>query len=206
MLALADLGTPDAVTILSESLPRVNETLMQVIAEELVLLPEGREALEEHAVSPDLMVRRAAALSLGQIDEAWAEERLIQIAREDPEWLVRSAAETAIQAREERAGHATQVSPPPQIDQMNWLISWAARQNLGVGIGKAAFETLLTAAREGNVDAKILSAMTLAHIGRKSDLLAIEALIRDMDPSVQEAANWAAERINQRYRFSQPTI
>ncbi len=203
--ALADLGTPGAIAFLSDSLPQVNEMLMLVIAETLAGLPEGWQALEEHALHSDLMERRAAALGLGQINEEWAEERLLEIAREDPEWLVRSAAETSIQAREEQAEHETQVSPPPKIDQMDWLIAWAARQGQGLGVGQAAVETLLQAARQGNVDARILSALTLAHIGRKSDLLAVEALVRDLDPAVQEAAVWAAERINQRYRFDQPT-
>jgi len=204
--ALADLGTPGAITFLSNNLPQVNETLMLVIAEALARLPEGRQALEEHSLHPDLMVRRAAALGLGLINEAWAEERLLEIAREDLEWLVRSAAETSLQAQEEQAEHETRVSPPPRVDQMDWLIAWAARQSQGLGVGEAAVETLLQAAQQGNVDAKILSALTLAHIGRKSDLLAIEALVRDLNPGVQEAAIWAAERINRRYRFDQPTI
>jgi HEAT repeat protein len=203
--ALADLGTPDAIAFLSDNLPQVNEMLMLVIAETLAGLPEGWLALEEHALHSDLMVRRAAAFGLGQINEAWAEERLLEIAREDLEWLVRSAAETSIQAREEQAEHETQVSPPPEVDQMDWLIAWAARQGQGLGVGQAAVETLLQAARQGNVDARILSALTLAHIGRKSDLLAVEALVRDLNPAVQEAAVWAAEQINRRYRFDQPT-
>jgi hypothetical protein len=203
--ALADLGTPGAIAFLSDNLPQVNEMLMLVIAETLAGLPESWQALEEHALHSDLMVRRAAALGLGQINEEWAEERLLEIAREDLEWLVRSAAETSIQAREEQAERETQVSPPPKVDQMHWLIAWAARQGQGLGMGQAAVETLLQAARQGNVDARILSALTLAHIGRKSDLLAIEALVRDLNPAVQDAAVWAAELISRRYQFDQPT-
>jgi len=202
--ALADLGTPGAITFLSDNLPQVNETLMLVIAETLACLPEGWQALEEHALHSDLMVRRAAALGLGQINEAWAEVRLLEIAREDLEWLVRSAAEAAIQALKEQSEHETHVSPPPEVDQMDWLIAWAARQGQGLGVGQAAVETLLQAARQGNVDARILSALTLAHIGRKSDLLAVEALVRDLNPAVQEAAVWAAERIKRRYQFGLP--
>jgi HEAT repeat protein len=202
--ALADLGTSGAIAFLSDNLPQVSETLMLVIAETLAGLPEGWQALEEHSLHSDLMVRRAAALGLGQISETWAQERLLEIGREDLEWLVRSAAETALQAQEEQAEHETRVSSPPRVDQMDWLIAWAARQGQGLGVGQAAVETLLQAARQGNVDAKILSALTLAHTGRESDLLAVEALVRDRDPSVQEAAAWAAERIDRRYRFSQP--
>jgi len=204
--ALADLGTPGAITFLSDNLPQVNETLMLVIAETLARLPEGRQALEEHSRHSDLLVRRAAALGLGQINEAWAQERLLEIGREDLEWLVRSAAETALQAQEEQTEREIRVSPPPQVDQMDWLIAWAARQGQGLGVGEAAVETLLQAAHQGNVDAKILSALTLAHIGRKSDLLAVKALVRDPNPGVQEAAIWAAEQINRRYRFSRRVI
>jgi hypothetical protein len=185
-------------------MPEVDETLMIHIAEALASLPAGWQPLANATAYPDLLVRRAAAHALGLIAEPWAEEKLLEIGREDAEWLVRSAAESALQAKEERKKQRSRVSPPPQIDEMDWLIAWAARQGQGLGVGEAARETLLRAAQEGNVDAKVLSALTLAQIGRRTDLPLLEVLGRERDPDVQRAAAWALERVQQRYRIHEP--
>ncbi|MBN1249943.1 MAG: hypothetical protein JXC32_19930 [Anaerolineae bacterium] len=198
--ALHDSGTDGAVAFLAESLPQADEALMIHIAEALASLPAGWEALESATRHPDLLVRRVAALGLGLIEQPWAEERLLEMGREDAEWLVRSAAESAIQAQDERAKRQAQISAPPAIDEMDWLIAWAARQGQGLGVGEAARETLLRAAQEGNVDAKALSALTLAQIGRPADLPLLEVLAREHDPDVQRAATWALDQVRQRYR------
>jgi HEAT repeat protein len=197
--ALRDSGTDGAIAFLAESMPQVDEVLMIRIAEALASLPAGWDALESATEYPDLLVRRAAAQGLGLIEEAWAEQRLLEIGREDVEWLVRSAAEAAIQTRQERDEQQMRICASPKVDQMAWLIAWAARQGQGLGIGEAARETLLRAAQEGNVDAKALSALTLAQIGRRTDLPLVEVLARDRDPDVQRAAAWATQQVRQRY-------
>ncbi len=200
--ALRDLGTPAAISTLVEAMPRVDERLMPIIAEALASVgPSGWEALREACDHPDLLVRRAAAYGLGQLDEEWAREQLIEMAREDPEWLVRSAADAGLQAQEERVGTPPIVSPPPEVDKMDWLIAWAARQGQGVGVGEAALKTLLQALSEGNPDAKVMAALTLAQIGRESHLSALESLMQTADPLVQEAATTAVQQIRRRYQF-----
>jgi len=204
--ALAEMGTAGAVTLLGDSLPDADETLMLAIAGALASLPDGGGMLDELTLHPDLMVRRAAAIGLGQIEGSWAQEKLLEIAREDMEWLVRSAAESALLEQEKQAGSATVITPQPKPDELEWLMAWAARQGLGLGVGEAALETLSQAAQQGNVDDKMLSALTLAHIGRKSDLLALELLAGDLDRNVQEAARWASTLIRRRYHFADVTL
>jgi HEAT repeat protein len=204
--ALRDAGSAEACVFLEERWSQVDETLMIRIAEALASMPAGWSALEEGTQHPDLLVRRAAAHGLGLIAEPWAEEALLEISREDTEWLVRSAADSALQTREERAERRTCIAAPPKIDQMDWLIAWAARQGMGLGVGEAARETLLRAAQEGNVDAKVLSALTLAQIGRRSDIPLLEVLAREPILDVQTAADWALAQIRQRYeRLPQAT-
>ena len=197
--ALRDLNTPGAIAFLGETLPSSDETLMLDIANALAESAEGAVILEEATRHPDLLVRRSAALGLGRIAADWARDRLLEIAREDNEWLVRSAADTALLAHEERAERQIKVSPPPAVDSMDWLIAWAARQGLGLGVGDAAMAMLVRAAQEGNVDAKVLSALTLAQIGREDDARVLEPLQTAPDPDVQQAATWALRRIRQRY-------
>lgn len=199
VLALRDMKSPGATAFLVESLPHASEALMLVITQALAVMPDGPQALDEATRYPDLLVRRAAAQGLGSVAQPWALERLLDIAREDPEWLVRSAADTALQINEEQAAHKVGVPAPPQVDQLDWLIAWAARQGLGLGVGDAALVTLGEAARQGNVDAKILSALTLAQVGRQSDLEILEPLLGEDDPDVQQTVEWAIRRIRKRY-------
>jgi len=91
--------------------------------------------------------------------------------------------------------------PPPEVDKMDWLIAWAARQGQGVGVGEAALKTLLQALSEGNPDAKVMAALTLAQIGRESHLSVLESLMQAADPLVQEAATTAVQQIRRRYQF-----
>ena len=202
--ALRDVDTPEAFAILAESLPQVDESLMPVITRALATTPDGWQALEDAAEHPDLLVRRAAALGLGSLEESWATERLVTMAREDPEWLVRSAAEARLQAREERDTQSVRVPSPPQPDELDWLIAWAARQGTGLGVGDAALDMLARAAREGNVDAKILSALTLAHIGREGDIPTLESLLGHEDPAVTRTAAWSLNLLRQRYTVHTP--
>jgi HEAT repeat protein len=203
VLALRDTHTAGATAYLAESLPGATDSLMLLIAEALAASRDGWEALEEATRHPDLMVRRAAAHGLGHIAEEWAREQLLEIAREDSEWLVRSAADSALQMKEERTQRQARIPAPPDVDQMDWLIAWAARQGLGLGVGDAALEMLGRAAQEGNVDAKILSALTMAQVGREPDLRILEPLLGEPDPGVQQAAEWAIRRIRKRYALYQ---
>ncbi len=197
--ALLDLGPDEALTALAEALPIVDEPLMLAIADTLALDARGGETLLQATHHPDLMVRRAAAFGLGKVDEDSARDRLLELAREDSEWLVRSAAELALQTREESERQAATVSAPPQPEQLDWLIGWAARQGEGLGVGEAAMAMLRRAVQEGNADAKVLSALTLAQIGHDAETTALEPLVHNLDPLIAQTATWALRQIRQRH-------
>jgi HEAT repeat protein len=198
--SLRDMGTPGAAKFLAKSLDQADEALMLLIAEALTELPEGPQALIDAADHPDLLVRRAVAHSLGDIDQQWAEDKLIEMMKQDPEWLVRSAAESAIEAKEEQASQQATIPVPPKIDEIDWLIKWAAEQGMGLGIGDAAIETLVLAAQEGRDDVKILSALTLTRVGDKSHIPVLESMVEsDESDAVQVAARQGLKELRQRY-------
>lgn len=201
--ALLELGSDEALSALASALPDVDQALMQPIAEALAADPRGGEALQEASNHPDLFVRRAATFGLGRIDTDWARERLLEIAREDQEWMVRSAAELALQAADDLDQKHASIAAPPQPDQLEWLIGWAARQGEGLGVGEAALAMLRRAAQEGNADARVLSALTLAQIGRESEISALEPLMGHLDPQVAQTAAWAVSQIRKRHRIFQ---
>jgi HEAT repeat protein len=197
--SLRDMGTPGATTFLGKSLDQVDEALMLVIADALAELPEGPQALIDAADHPDLLVRRAVAQGLGKIDQAWAEEKLVDMIKQDPEWLVRSAAESALEAKEAQEAQQVTIPAPPKIDEIEWLMTWAAEQGMGLGVGEAAIDTLVLAAQEGRDDVKILSALTLARIGDESHIAVLEALREESAASVQAVATQGLQELQRRY-------
>ncbi len=201
--ALADMGGNKAAQLLYELLYTTDERLILPIAKALSKISEGQSLLEEAVEAEDLMMRRAAAHGLGQINQPWATELLEKMAREDSEWLVRSAAEAALKAREEQSKAKTVVLSPPKIDEIDWLIAWAASQGMGLGVGKAAARMLLRAVVEGDARTKILGALTLTYIGNMKYLELLEPLLDHEDPGVRQAARHAIAHIEQRYHVYQ---
>jgi HEAT repeat protein len=199
VLALADLGTSGAFRFLTDALMRSDEELTMVIAETLARYPEGWEPLKEATHADDLMIRRAAAHGLGRVRQPWAQEILQTLSLEDPQWLVRSAAEAALIAQES-GDEDTVVAPPPHPDAAQWLINWAARQGLGLGVGEAALQMLIRALEVGDAQVRVLAAQTLGQMGHRDHLEALRPLLEDENPDVREAALEAYERIERRYR------
>ncbi len=202
--ALADMGTSGAASLLGQVFYESDEDLMVDIAYALARIPKGRQVLREAASAPDLMVRRSVAYGLGEIDQPWATELLEQLAREDDEWLVRSAADTALQSRSERqaAAQAT-VAPPPRVDELPWLISWAASHGLGVGAGEAAMDMLEHALVKGEPEAQMLGALTLVQLGRREHLELLRQLAGNVNPTVRRVARQVLRIMEQRYYDAQ---
>jgi len=197
--ALADLGTPGAFKTLRLALYKSEEDVMLIIAEELARNPEGWEMLKEAAEDNDILIRRATALALGQINKPWANALLQKMHLEDSQWLVRSAAEEAM-LTQSAAGKRVIIPSPPAVDQTEWLIQWAARHGSGLGVGDAALLTLIDALRSPEIDAAVLAAQTLAYIGREEHLDVLRPMLDDPRPSVQTAVTAAVSLIEQRYR------
>ncbi len=199
--ALADMDTPGAARALSDALSQADDRLILPISKALGRMVNGHKILQESVEHPDLLVRRAAAHGLGLIDQPWAGDLLQSLVREDSEWLVRSAAESALDTQKERAEARNLVPPPPQLDQIAWLMAWAARQGTGLGLGEAAYEMLTSAVRKGDREAQVLGVLTLSYIGHAEHLSDLEPLLEAQDPLVQQAARYAIESIESRYRI-----
>ncbi len=197
--ALADMGTPGAVRILKRTLEHGDEHLVLTVAEALTRLPEGQDVLREATESSDLLVRRSAAHGMGLLDEPWATEKLEMLAREDPQWLVRSAADMSLKMQKEQHESRVTVSPPPQIDQIDWLIAWAAQRGEGLGVGDAAMQMLTQAISEGEPETQILAALTLARVGQERHLDVLYPLEHTADPDLRNAVALAIQEIEERY-------
>jgi HEAT repeat protein len=197
--ALARFGTDAAVRRLAVVLLEGEDELRPVAAAALASCgEESVELLRELADSDDMMTRRAVVFGLARIG---ARGLLEKIGREDERWVVRTAAATALEeleAQEESPG----VPPLPDVEQLPWLISWAATQGEGLGMGDAALQMLRRALAGGDAQVRCAAARVLAQIGRPDDIEGLRAALADPDPGVADAAMGALEGIGRRYDLS----
>jgi len=195
---LANLGIEAATRRLERVLLEGEERLRPVAAEALAERGEkGVAFLRKVAESEDVMARRVAVFGLAQ---AGARDLLEEIARSDEQWIVRSAASAALEKLEEQE-RISGVAPPPKIEQLPWLISWAAAQGQGVGIGDVARQTLRRALSEGDTSVRLAAAQVLAQVGRPDDVEPLRAALTGPDPAVASAALEALAEIGRRYEL-----
>ena len=195
---LAHLGIDAATRLLEGILVEGEETLKPAAAEALAHCgEEGATFLREAVNWEDVTARRAAVFGLIQLGD---QDLLKQVAREDEQWIVRSAAAAALEEIEEQEKHFN-IAPTPEIEQLPWLISWAAAQGEGVGLGQAARQMLRRALAEGDAPARVAAALTLAQVGRPDDIELLQTALSDPDPAVASAALEGLIQISRRYEL-----
>lgn len=169
-------AAPDLRQVTAEAMARIGEVGYQII----------RGALE----SEEILVRRAAVAGIANVVDSWADEKLDHLQRNDPEWIVRSAAEDALKHRQQQA------ELPPiaavQADQLAWLVRWAADRGEGVPGGPAATATLQRLLEEGEPDtARAAAARSLGDLGQQRFVRPLKSALRDSSPLVRDAALYA---------------
>jgi HEAT repeat protein len=171
-----------------------DESLSLVAAEALAQCgEEGADFLHEAVESEDIVARRAAVFGLARIG---ARDLLEKVAREDEQWIVRSAATMALDELEEQE-KVPGVAPPLRIEQLPWLISWAAARGEGVGLGDAARQMLRRALNEGDAATRLAAAQVLAQAGRPDDVEPLRAALTT--PDIADTALEALAEIGERY-------
>ncbi len=148
-LALASLSQQDAARALGRVLVNTqSDPVRREVAEALARDPHwGRQALLEAAQDEDLLVRKAAAYALAHVPARWARERLETLAREDPEWLVRNAAEQMLQALKQPSPWVPRPLPP--LHREPWLEAFAHARGLTLAPGRAAWLLLEQVLQQG---------------------------------------------------------
>jgi len=195
---LAYMGTDATTRRLARMVLEEDDMLSPVAAKSLSQCgEEGVAFLRKVIESEDVMARRAAVIGLAQVE---ARDLLEKAAREDEQWIVRSAASAALEELEER-DKVSGVTPPPEIEHLPWLISWAAAQGEGVGLGDAARRMLWRALGEGDIPVRLAAAQVLAQIGRPDDVEPLRAALTDVDPTVASVTLAALSEIGRRYEL-----
>lgn len=196
--ALGQVSTPAALRQLVGVLVGGEEMLRVEAARGLARAGEaGWEVLREAIDEEDFLTRRAAAYGLGEVKAGWARDLLERVAREDGQWIVRSAAASVLAEME--TARPSPVGPPLAISEMGWLITWAAERGEGVGVGEAAFGPLLRVLEQGEPPFRRAAAQALGLVGRPEHAPALRRAMDDPDREVAQVASWALEELARRH-------
>ncbi len=205
--ALGEIGGQAAVDALAQALLELDDDGRRAAAEGLANCgPAGWELLVEGASLSDdpgadiVRVRRAAAYGLARVGEEWARDRLAKLEREDKQWLVRSAATDALQAMRADSGEGEEPIDltPLDMDNLGWLVQWAASKGQPVGVGKAAAQALQRALEDPDPTVRLAAAHTYAYLGDAESIPALRARLKDDNALVRDAAYHALEDIARR--------
>lgn len=194
--ALVHVDIDASRRVLERLLLEGDDELLPVVAEALAQRGEEGEAfLREAAEAESVTLRRAAVMGLAR---AGASDFLSKVAREDDQWIVRSAATAGLAELEEK-GKICGVPPLPRIEQLPWLVSWAAAQGEALGIGQVARSMLFRAMSEGAAPVRLAATKVLALVGHPDHVEPLQQLLSDVDPAVAGAAFEALAEIGRRY-------
>ncbi|MCI0398680.1 MAG: HEAT repeat domain-containing protein [Chloroflexi bacterium] len=187
--ALAWVHDPATEKPLLTALVDEDEPTSRAAAEGLALNNnhEANEVLREAIAEDALHVRRAAVLGLSLLDQFWSVDLLDRAEREDDEWVVKSAATSALETIVERnrPGRWRILLPGDHP----WLISWAAAQARAVPGGAAAMPVLLEALAQAEQTAiRTAAVVSLGQMAAKEAIPALQAALRDEQAQVREAA------------------
>jgi HEAT repeat protein len=183
-LALGAINTGTSKDALADALLHSDEAVQICAAETLANDPhEGFDTLREASEFDDLLVRKAATYGLAKITEDWAFQKLQQMQLEDSQWVVRNAAEQAL----ERLSHPRSAIPDPYPPLMNtpWLIQYAGQSGEGISSNEAGLELLVKAARDGSPEQKIAAYNRLAALPH-IDENGLEPLYREVNGTDEE--------------------
>ena len=132
---------------------------------------EGWQILREAAIDAALPVRRAAIQGLAGLEVYWAVALLEQLALEDDEWAVKSAASVALEAMAARSRPLPW--QPRQAGDLPWLVSWAVRQEVVLPAGAEAVPDLLALLTDETEPAlAVVAALSLGQVQIPAGVLA----------------------------------
>jgi HEAT repeat protein len=186
--ALSWIQHPMTEKPLLTALIQGDEEMSRIAAEGLAWNgSEGVEILKEAIEDDDLQVRRAAIQGLALRDEEWIAPLLVEIERNDSEWVVKAAATEALEVIRTRA------KPPPwqtvPVGKQSWLVRHAAQEGRSVPKGDATLPYLVQIMTEfSGAKQRAAAASSLGQIAAWDALPALETAVRDANRQVSEAA------------------
>jgi HEAT repeat protein len=185
ILALTALGDKASLEAVASLLLTGDDGRRRAAAEALANHPEeGHPTLEEGSTLDDPAVRRAVVYGLGRVRQPWAIAILDNLRKNDPQWVVKDAANLMLEAVERQ--HPRLPRPIPRLTETAWLTAFAAERGIGVAPGKPAYQLLLRALSEGDEDERQAAVYYLTARGDEGAILPLYQIYFSSDRETRE--------------------
>ncbi|MCJ7823969.1 MAG: HEAT repeat domain-containing protein [Anaerolineales bacterium] len=186
-LALASIGTDEALEGLGHILLESDEGVLIAAAEALACNPdEGYDMLRDAMEMENLLTRRAAVFGLARVPEAWAMEIIETVHLDDDQWVVRGAAAEAL---EQHRNPPWKILPPIEdLSALPWLQTFAEKEGLAVAPGRAALEMVRRALNKGSDDEQIAALEAIIWAGGEELAMELFQALKSPEPHLRDAA------------------
>ncbi|MBS1250792.1 MAG: hypothetical protein MAG431_02388 [Chloroflexi bacterium] len=186
-MALVNIGTKSALDVVAEALLTGSEELRRAAAEALANDPEeGHPALQEGSGMDDILVQHATVYGLKRINELWAIHILEKMQVEESEWIVRDAAQQALE--DMQITPSSIPAPLPSLEDTPWLIAFAGEDGIGISDKDSAEEMLRKALQEGSEEQQLAALSLIQRRGIANVFPALYHALYSGSPSVGQAA------------------
>lgn len=186
-LALAAIGTEEAMEALGTSLLQADEAVRVAVAEALAIhAGEGHDMLRDAHSIKDAQTRRAALFGLARVPAKWAEVLLERSQIDDDQWIVRGAAAEALENRRNPKWRVE--APLQEAADLPWLKEFASSQGQGVSPGRPALEMLRKALGNGSPEQRIAAIEALGWVGGQALELELKEALQGDEAYLRDAA------------------
>jgi len=195
-LALAVIGDEKAIEALGQILLTGSEGLKRTVCEALALNPnDGHTLLREAITEGDVAMQRGAIAGLVRIgNQPWVIELLTTTADSESQWIVKNAAEAALNDLREPPDDRTP-KPMPSFEHTGWLMTYLASKGRGVPTGAAARMTMLDALKDSDEPVRMAAADHFGRVAGTDALPLLTSAAREPSVALREAAYKALAHI-----------
>ncbi len=184
-LALSVFEDDQSYHALATLLLNADEDVRKLVAECLSNMKlQGVDILKDAITLEDISVRRSAIFGLVHINALWAYELLGKLSIDDSQWVVRNVAHQAVEFLDTNSQSTPGIVPP--IYEREWLIQFAANQNLGISPDANSTPILIKAMTSGSDIEKMNAMAALPLVFEGNPDLNLIRMVYDANKQVSE--------------------
>jgi HEAT repeat protein len=186
-LSLTAIGNRNALEAVALLLLQGNNEMRKAAAEALANhVEEGHPTLRDGCTIDDPLTRWAVVFGLMRIRQPWVRQILENLQIHDGEWVVRNAAEQALEELSRPMIHGIDTSIP--LSETPWLIEFASEKGIGISPGKSALELLHLALKEGTDEQRLGALYQLQYRGDNNSVPYILNILNEKKGELREVA------------------
>lgn len=204
-LAMGALGTKTALNYMIQTMVQGRELARRAVAEMLAtnMVGEGHDILKDALQEEDPQTRRAAIYGLQAVGADWVYPLLDHAQSRDDQWMVRTAAQNALEMlrRPEQPLYR-----PRQPEQSDWLVVWLAERDQAIEPGPRAVAQMIRALQEGDESTRRAAAESLGALHLPEAVTPLYGALKDLNPDVRDAAYRALTQISSSMGYALPSV